>query len=142
MGGHGALVSYLRNPGQYKSVSAFSPICNPMNCRWGQKCFTEYLGANETNSWAEYDSTELMAKYVTESNDNITILIDQGSDDEFLAQGDDKHNQLLPQNLVDAAVKKSCVTIDLRMQEGFDHSYYFIAAFVDDHLEFHAQHLQ
>mmetsp|Transcript_8525 Transcript_8525/g.14030 ORF Transcript_8525/g.14030 Transcript_8525/m.14030 type:complete len:305 (-) Transcript_8525:58-972(-) len=142
MGGHGALVSYLRLPSLYKSVSAFSPICNPINCRWGQKCFGGYLGAKESNleEWKKYDATELVQSFAGKTN--VEILIDQGAEDGFLYDGDDAHNQLLPENFVAASKRVQNVSVNLRWQPGYDHSYYFIASFIRDHLEFHAQHLQ
>eukprot|EP01083_Nonionella_stella_P107968 313367_1 len=143
MGGHGALMSYLRNPKLYKSVSAFSPICNPINCKWGQKCFTGYLGPKESNlnDWKQYDSTELMKKVTLEDDEGIEILIDQGSDDQFLNDGEDNHNQLLPDNFVAASKEVERVRVELRMQDGYDHSYFFISSFVQDHIEFHAKYL-
>ena len=143
MGGHGALISYLRNPRLYKSVSAFSPICNPINCRWGQKCFSGYLGADNKQAWNKYDSTELLKTFqpIGDGTKEIQILIDQGTDDQFLNDGDDNHNQLLPQNFHDTSKEIGNVNVHLRMQKGYDHSYYFISTFVRDHLDFHAQYL-
>jgi len=142
MGGHGALISFLRNPTRYKSVSAFSPICNPVNCRWGNKCFSGYLGPKESHweEWKQYDATELMKAFSTNGG-TVDILIDQGADDAFLRDGDDEHNQLLPDNLLAASQRVDGVTVDLRYQPGYDHSYYFIASFVEDHIAFHARHL-
>ncbi|MEZ9236298.1 S-formylglutathione hydrolase [Shewanella sp. 10N.286.52.A9] len=129
MGGHGAISIGLKNPQRYQSISAFSPICNPINCPWGQKAFTGYLGTDKQD-WLEYDSTELMK--LTQAA--IPMLVDQGSDDNFLAE------QLKPQVLVDAA-KEQEYPLTLRMQEGYDHSYYFISSFIEDHLRFHAKYL-
>lgn len=132
MGGHGALICALKNPGQYKSVSAFAPICNPMNCPWGVKAFTGYLGEDK-EAWKEYDATCLVKKY---SGPPLDILIDQGKADNFLAPG-----QLLPDNFV-AACTESKTPVTLRMQEGYDHSYYFMATFIEDHITHHAKYLK
>ncbi|MDO6543770.1 S-formylglutathione hydrolase [Photobacterium sanguinicancri] len=129
MGGHGALTIGLKNPERYSSISAFSPITNPMNCPWGQKAFTGYLGSNQED-WAQYDTTELMKA----SQAQLPALVDQGTQDNFLAE------QLKPQALLDAAEQVG-YPLELRLQEGFDHSYYFISSFIDDHLRFHAKHL-
>ena len=126
MGGHGALVCYLKNPGFYKSVSAFAPICNPSNCPWGTKAFTGYLG-NDKATWKEWDATELVKNYT--GPPKSYILIDQGKDDNFLTE-----KQLLPQNFVEAC-KDNSIPVVLRMQEGYDHSYYFIASLIGEHLE-------
>lgn len=130
MGGHGALTIYLKNLDKYKSVSAFSPITNPINCPWGQKAFSNYLGNNK-DDWEEYDATSLVAKFHDVS---ATILIDQGTDDKFLK------DQLLPQKFEEAC-RAVNVPLLLRFQEGYDHSYYFIATFIDDHIRHHAQAL-
>lgn len=129
MGGHGALVCALRNPGQYKSLSAFAPIAAPSQCPWGQKAFTNYLGADQ-QSWKAYDATELVSK----SPFADEILIDQGTADKFLAE------QLHP-NLFAAAARQSGQKLRLRMQEGYDHGYYFIQTFMADHLKHHAARL-
>ena len=129
MGGHGALMIALRNPSRYSSVSAFSPISNPMNCPWGEKALTGYLGEDQT-SWLQYDSTELLKQ----NQQPIPALVDQGDQDGFLEE------QLKPATLAEAAQSVD-YPLELRMQEGYDHSYYFIASFIDDHLRFHAQHL-
>jgi S-formylglutathione hydrolase len=131
MGGHGALICALKNPGKYKSVSAFAPISNPINCPWGQKAFTGYLGSNKEN-WKNWDATELVNQY---NGPNLDILIDQGTEDKFLGE-----KQLLPENFQSAASSKHHLT--LRMQEGYDHSYYFISTFIDDHIKHHAAHLK
>ncbi|GJT16930.1 S-formylglutathione hydrolase [Tanacetum coccineum] len=131
MGGHGALTIYLKNLDKYKSVSAFSPIVNPINCPWGQKAFTNYLGDDKT-AWEEYDATCLIAKY---NEVAATILIDQGDDDKFLHE-----NQLLPSKF-DEACRAAKAPLLLRMQPGYDHSYFFIASFIDDHIRHHAQAL-
>mmetsp|Transcript_28158 Transcript_28158/g.62095 ORF Transcript_28158/g.62095 Transcript_28158/m.62095 type:complete len:284 (-) Transcript_28158:92-943(-) len=133
MGGHGALTIGLKNPDSYTSVSAFSPICNPMECPWGQKAFTGYLG-DDKQTWKQYDATELIKAY---KGRDLHILIDQGNDDNFL-KGD--VNQLLPVNLLTAAAE-SKVPVTLRMQAGYDHSYYFISSFIGEHIRHHAQFL-
>lgn len=131
MGGHGALTVYLKNLDKYKSVSAFAPIVNPINCPWGQKAFTNYLGENKTD-WEEYDATCLISK----SKDvSATILIDQGQDDSFL------QNQLLPHKFEEAC-RLANVPLLLRMHAGYDHSFFFIASFIDDHILHHAQALK
>jgi S-formylglutathione hydrolase len=129
MGGHGALICALRNPQQYRSVSAFAPIAAPMRCPWGQKAFSGYLGA-ERESWAEYDASVLVAKRRFER----PILIDQGRADKFLAE------QLYPQVFADSC-RLSGTALTLRMQDGYDHGYYFISTFVADHLRHHAAQL-
>lgn len=129
MGGHGALVCALRNPGQYKAVSAFAPICNPSGVPWGEKAFRGYLGDDKAE-WAEYDASLL----VLTATERLPILVDQGSHDNFLEE------QLAPDALVDACHKVSH-PIDFRMQSGYDHSYFFIATFIDDHLLHHARAL-
>ena len=125
MGGHGALVCALRNPELYKSVSAFAPIAAPMRCPWGQKAFSNYLGADK-ESWRDYDASEL----VLSAKFKRPILIDQGTADQFLAE------QLLPE-----AFEKACAEagqpLTLRYQEGYNHSYYFIATFIEDHIRHH-----
>lgn len=130
MGGHGALTIYLKNLDKYKSVSAFAPIVNPVNCPWGQKAFTNYLGSNKAD-WEEYDATSLLAKFHDVA---ATILIDQGEDDKFL------HDQLLPHKFEEAC-RAANVPLLLRLQPGYDHSYFFIATFIDDHIRHHAQAL-
>jgi S-formylglutathione hydrolase len=129
MGGHGALVAALRNPGQYRSVSAFAPICAPTRCPWGEKAFSNYLGPDR-RAWAEYDASELLR---TRPHDR-PILIDQGTADKFLV------DQLHPEMLEEAA-RVSGQPLELRMQPGYDHGYYFISTFIADHLRFHALHL-
>ena len=131
MGGHGALTIAFKNLDKYKSVSAFSPICAPMQCAWGIKAFTNYLGENK-EEWKNYDATEL----IKSGNINIPILIDQGDADNFLKDG-----QLRPDLLSEAAKEKN-LEINLRMQKDYDHNYYFIASFIEDHLKFHAKYLK
>ncbi len=130
MGGHGALVIGLRNQNTYRSISAFSPISNPVNCPWGQKAFSAYLGDNE-ELWKRYDACELLKEQET----NPPILIDQGSDDEFLSE------QLNIDTLTSIA-NTSKRDIQVRMQEGYDHSYFFISSFIEDHIKFHAKYLK
>ncbi|PQZ93086.1 MULTISPECIES: S-formylglutathione hydrolase [Pseudomonas] len=130
MGGHGALVCALRNPGRYRSVSAFSPISNPMKCPWGEKAFSRYLG-NDRSKWREWDASVL----IETASEKLPLLIDQGESDDFL------ENQLMPGTLTRAA-DKAGHTITLRLQPGYDHSYYFIASFIEDHLRHHAQALK
>ena len=129
MGGHGALTIALRNQDRYASVSAFSPICSPMTCQWGQKALSGYLGSNKEN-WRRYDTCALLqdGARVTE------LLVDQGTADQFLA------TQLKPELLEDACARAS-VPLTLRMHEGYDHSYFFISTFIEDHLRWHAQRL-
>ncbi|MCH2055236.1 MAG: S-formylglutathione hydrolase [Thalassotalea sp.] len=129
MGGHGALTIGLKNPDTYRAISAFAPIGNPVNCPWGQKAFTSYLGDNQQD-WLAYDASELLRK----SSAAISILVDQGDADTFLAE------QLKPETLIDAADSYDG-SFELRMQPGYDHSYYFISSFIDDHLNFHAANL-
>jgi S-formylglutathione hydrolase len=132
MGGHGALMIALRNPSRYQSVSAFSPISNPVNCPWGEKAFSAYLGQDK-NEWQQYDASLLMSKVLADSK--VPALVDQGLDDDFLV------SQLNPEALKNAA-NASQYPLELRQQPGYDHSYYFIASFIDDHLTFHSEHLQ
>ncbi len=129
MGGHGALVCALRNPGQYRSVSAFAPICHPSVSPWGEGCFGAYLGPDRA-AWAAYDATELVRAGATLPPNRI----DHGTDDEFLA------GQLFPQDL-QAACAATGQALDLCMQEGYDHSYHFIASFIGEHLAFHRRAL-
>ena len=129
MGGHGALICALKNPGRYASVSAFAPIANPTECPWGQKAFKGYLGDNP-RSWEEWDATLL----IPTARERLPLLVDQGTADEFL------DSQLNPDVLADAC-EKFHHHINLRMHRGYDHSYFFIASFIDDHLDHHAQAL-
>lgn len=130
MGGHGALTIALRNPGKYKSVSAFAPIAAPMQSPWGQKAFAGYLGEDRA-AWAQYDATELV-KAGRKFPDSIRI--DQGKADQFLA------GQLKPELLV-AACKAGGQELDLRMRDGYDHGYFFIQSFIAQHLAWHAHRL-
>jgi S-formylglutathione hydrolase len=126
MGGHGALIVAMKNADRYTSVSAFSPICNPVNCPWGQKALSNYLG-DDRETWAQYDASELMKSALS----HLPALVDQGGADNFLVE------QLKPEALI-AAANVSGYPLELRMQEGYDHSYFFIASFIEDHLRFHA----
>lgn len=130
MGGHGALVVALRNPDRYVSASAFSPISNPSTCPWGQKAFMAYLG-EDRDTWSDYDASELLQISASE----LPILVDQGDADDFMEQ------QLKPKALT-AAAQISKHPLELRIQPGYDHSYFFVASFIDDHLRFHAEHLR
>jgi len=130
MGGHGALVIALRNPGRYRSVSAFSPIVAPSQVPWGEKAFTAYLGADR-DAWKQYDATALIAG----AQERLPLLIDQGQADEFLV------NQLKPE-LLQAACEAAGHPLTLRLQPGHDHSYYFIASFIGEHIAWHAAALK
>ena len=130
MGGHGALVLALRNPGRYRSVSAFSPIVAPSRVPWGQKAFAAYLG-EDRDAWDAYDATVLVAS----ASERLSILVDQGDADEFLA------GQLQPWRL-QAAADATGHPLTLRMQPGYDHSYYFIASFIGEHIAHHAAALR
>lgn len=129
MGGHGALTIALRNPDRYLAVSAFSPISNPINCPWGQKAFNAYLG-KDRETWHNHDASELMRQ----ATQYVPALIDQGEADDFLVE------QLMPETLT-AAASSSAYPLELRLHKGYDHSYFFIASFIEEHLRFHAAHL-
>ena len=129
MGGHGALTLAIRNPQQYKSVSAFSPIVAPMQCAWGEKAFGNYFGDNKT-LWAEHDTCALL----TSRGFDKPILVEQGLADNFLV------NQLKPELLEDAC-KNANVSLIVNRREGYDHSYYFISTFFENHLRYHAKYL-
>ncbi|GEK11745.1 S-formylglutathione hydrolase [Pseudoalteromonas peptidolytica] len=130
MGGHGALVIGLRNPDMYTSISAFSPIVNPSNCPWGEKAFSGYLG-DEPQHWQQYDATVLMTNY--DQPVKRPILIEQGTEDQFLEA------QLKPWLFKEAAENAS-YPITLNTHDGYDHSYFFISSFIDEHLAFHHRH--
>ncbi len=132
MGGHGALTLGLRHPQKFASVSAFSPIVHPSKAPWGEKAFKGYFG-DDTKEWALHDATELVKAGKRHPQ---SILVDQGGDDEFLAKG-----QLLTPDLA-AACKEAGQKLELHMREGYDHSYYFISTFVENHIKFHAQVLK
>jgi len=130
MGGHGALTIALKNSDKYSSVSAFSPIANPTNCPWGQKAFTAYLGGDK-KLWQQHDASILMKA----STQYVPALVDQGLADDFLQE------QLNPESLISAALGNDYPLI-LNQHDGYDHSYFFIASFIESHLRFHAQHLR
>lgn len=129
MGGHGALTIALKNPERFRAVSAFAPIVNPSNCPWGEKAFTGYLG-NAPELWRAYDSCELIKQGARVDH----ILIDQGLSDNFL------DSQLMPQRL-EAVCEQFGQPITIYLREGYDHSYYFISTFIDEHLQYHAERL-
>jgi S-formylglutathione hydrolase len=130
MGGHGALTIALKNPGKYRSVSAFSPIVAPMQVPWGQKAFKNYLG-DDTAAWQQYDTIEL----IRNGAGKMPLLVDQGGADEFL------DNQLRPE-LLEQACRDAGFELTLRRQPGYDHSYFFIASFIGEHIAYHARALQ
>ncbi|MEP3112501.1 S-formylglutathione hydrolase [Nisaea sp.] len=129
MGGHGALTIALRNPDRFKSVSAFAPICSPMNCPWGNKALSNYVGADQAD-WRQYDACALIEDGARVPD----ILVDQGLADGFL------EGQLKPE-MLEAACDKSGIPLTMRRQDGYDHSYYFIASFMQDHMRWHAERL-
>jgi S-formylglutathione hydrolase len=129
MGGHGALMIALKNPGQYQSVSAFSPIVAPTQNPWGQKAFTGYLGIDKS-TWQQYDACEL----VKTAQEKLPLFVDQGSNDEFLTE-------YLKPELLSAVCQENNHPLNLRMQDGYDHSYYFIASFIEDHVKYHSGYL-
>ncbi len=129
MGGHGALTIGLRNSARFKSISAFSPIVNPMDCPWGVKALTGYLGPDKS-SWREYDTCALIEDGARHDH----ILVDQGTSDNFL------ENELKTNRLVKAC-ENSGIKANIRMQDGYDHSYYFISSFLSEHIGWHAKHL-
>ena len=130
MGGHGALVCALRNTGRYQSLSAFAPICNPMTVPWGEKAFSRYLG-DDRSTWRAWDASLLLASAL----EQLPVLIDQGDRDDFLL------TQLKPDTLR-AVAEATNYPLTLRMQAGYDHSYYFIATFIEEHLRHHARSLR
>lgn len=129
MGGHGALTIALKNPGKFKSASAFSPICSPMRCPWGEKALSNYIGSNR-DDWKLYDTTEL----IRTSEEKLPVLVDQGDADDFL-------QEQLKTELLREVCDEVNYPLDIRMQPGYDHSYYFIASFIGDHIAFHARYL-
>lgn len=130
MGGHGALTIGLRNPEIYRSISAFSPICHPIHVPWGEKALRGYLGDNQ-ETWREYDAVAL----IEDGSRARNILVDQGTEDQFLEE------QLRPDALK-AACRSAGIDLTLRMQAGYDHSYYFISTFLADHVAWHAEKLK
>ncbi len=129
MGGHGALICAIREKNSYRSVSAFSPICNPVNCGWGEGCLGSYIGADK-NTWRQWDACELLR----DGNACPPMLVDQGDADNFLA------DQLNTPELIKISEQKG-LDANIRMQKDYDHSYYFIASFIGEHIAFHAKHL-
>jgi S-formylglutathione hydrolase len=129
MGGHGALIIALKNPGRFKSVSAFAPICSPLNCPWGNKTLSNYLGEN-LEDWKQYDTVEL----VKQSTVQLPVLVDQGEGDNFLAE------QLKTELLIRAS-EEAEFPMQSRLQPEYDHSYFFIATFIGEHIAFHARAL-
>ena len=117
----------------YKSVSAFAPICNPINCPWGVKAFTGYLG-DDKSKWTKYDATELAKTY---TGPQLAIMCDQGDADDFYIQ-----KQLLPESFLETGRGNAALDIEFRFQPEYDHSYYFIASFIEEHIHFHAKHLK
>eukprot|EP01099_Mayorella_cantabrigiensis_P001537 TRINITY_DN1681_c0_g1_i1.p1 TRINITY_DN1681_c0_g1~~TRINITY_DN1681_c0_g1_i1.p1 ORF type:complete len:324 (-),score=86.39 TRINITY_DN1681_c0_g1_i1:93-977(-) len=130
MGGHGALVCALKNPGKYKSCSAFSPISNPSNVPWGQKAFKGYLGEDQSE-WGKWDATHLVSSY---NGPKLDVLADLGESDQF-------GHQLEPTAFKEAANKNSSISLNYRTQKGYNHSYFFVSTFFDDHFDFHKKHL-
>lgn len=133
MGGHGAIICALRNPGRYRSVSAFAPIGNPISCPWGEKAFTHLLGEDHA-AWKAWDACALIAATRGKEGERLPILVDQGEDDDFLEL------QLKPE-VLRASAEASDYPLTLRRQPGYDHSYYFVASFIEDHLRHHAEQL-
>lgn len=130
MGGHGALVIGVREAKKYRSVSAFAPITNPTAVAWGEKAFGSYLGSDRSQ-WETYDACALIKKLGYDR----TLLVDQGTEDQFLK------TSLLPENL-EKACREAKVKLEMRYQKGYDHSYYFISTFIEDHIKFHARNLK
>ena len=137
MGGHGALTIALRNPNLYSSVSAFSPICSPINCPWGKKALSNYIGGNSKDNfeeWAKYDTVELVKQSSKFTKNSLPVLVDQGDKDNFLKE------QLKTYLLIDVS-KKEKFPMNIRYQVGYDHSYFFVSSFIEDHIAFHSKHL-
>ena len=130
MGGHGALTISLRNPGRFKSTSAFAPIVSPLNCPWGQKALGGYLGDDMT-AWRQYDACALIKQGARLPD----LLVDQGTADNFL-------DEQLKTHLLDEACRKADMPVQIRMQEGYDHSYFFISTFMAEHIAWHAERLK
>ncbi|MEQ9021489.1 MAG: S-formylglutathione hydrolase, partial [Pseudomonadales bacterium] len=127
MGGHGALTIGLKNPDKYLSITAFAPIVSPIHCPWGQKALGNYLGEDQSG-WCAYDSCEL----IKAAKEHMPVLVDQGEADDFLEE------QLKTELLVEAA-EQAGYPMQIRYQQGYDHSYFFVASFIGDHLEFHSE---
>ncbi|MEL1251514.1 S-formylglutathione hydrolase [Aurantiacibacter gilvus] len=130
MGGHGALTVSLRNPGRFRSTSAFAPIVSPLNCPWGEKALTGYLGADKA-AWREYDACALIEDGARLSD----LLVDQGAADNFL-------EEQLKTHLLEKAVAEAGMNATIRMQDGYDHSYFFVSTFIADHIAWHAERLK
>jgi S-formylglutathione hydrolase len=130
MGGHGALTVSLRNPGRFRSTSAFSPIVSPLNCPWGEKALTGYIGSDKA-AWREYDACALIEDGARIDN----LLVDQGGADNFL-------EEQLKTHLLEEAVAKAGMDATIRMQDGYDHSYFFVSTFIADHIKWHAERLK
>ena len=131
MGGHGALTISLRNSGRFRSTSAFAPIVSPMNCPWGEKALSGYLGDNHRSQWREYDACALI-----EDGARVPeLLVEQGRADNFL-------DEQLKTHLLDEACRKADIAATIRMREGYDHSYFFVSSFIDDHIAWHAERLK
>jgi S-formylglutathione hydrolase len=130
MGGHGALTISLRNPGRFRSTSAFAPIVSPINCPWGQKALGGYLG-DDRNAWREYDACAL----IEDGARFADLLVDQGTADNFL-------EEQLKTHLLDEACREADIPATMRMQEGYDHSYFFVSSFIADHVAWHAERLR
>ena len=130
MGGHGALTISLRNPGRFRSTSAFAPIVSPLHCPWGDKALSGYIGADKAK-WREYDAVAL----IEDGARLPDLLVDQGHADNFLGEQ-------LKTSLLDLACKKAGIPATIRLQEGYDHSYYFISSFMAEHVEWHAERLK
>lgn len=129
MGGHGALTIALKNPDRYRSASAFAPICSPLKCPWGEKALRNYIGPDR-ETWQQYDTTAL----VRTAEKHLPVLVDQGEADNFLAEQ-------LKTELLEQACTASGYPITIRRQAGYDHSYFFIASFIGEHIAFHMEHL-
>ena len=135
MGGHGALTVALKNPERYCSVSAFSPICSPINCRWGQKALSKYIGDESQGHWNSQDTVELVKTADDQLKQSMPVLVDQGDADNFLAE------QLNTQLLIDTAEQVG-FPMQIRFQSGYDHSYFFIASLIGEHIRFHSNYLR
>ena len=135
MGGHGALTVALKNPERYCSVSAFSPICSPINCPWGQKALSKYIGDESQGHWNSQDTVELVKIADDQLKQSMPVLVDQGDADNFLAE------QLNTQLLIDTAEQVG-FPMQIRFQSGYDHSYFFIASLIGEHIRFHSNYLR
>ncbi|MDG1323226.1 MAG: S-formylglutathione hydrolase [Porticoccaceae bacterium] len=135
MGGHGALTIALKNPERYCSVSAFSPICSPINCPWGQKALSNYIGDESQGHWNNQDTVELVKTADDQLKQSMPVLVDQGDADNFLAE------QLNTQLLIDTAEQVG-FPMQIRFQPGYDHSYFFIASLIGEHIRFHSNYLR